>query len=146
FTLVSNGQDILNNDSIPDTEKSDTTSPQKSHTINPADSVNQKNENNNLPAIENTEKSGNVNPTPQFDKKNYGTITEIEKHEQYNPKETITTLKKGNFGKPVKSDKDTSFWNTGALFGLDVNQGTLTNWAAGGDHFSLSLMAKSNIY
>ncbi len=83
---------------------------------------------------------------PKPNKENYGTVTEIKKLEEYNPKETLKTLKKGDFGNPVNLEKDSTRWKTGAFLGLDVNQGTLTNWAAGGDNFSLSLRIKGNIY
>ncbi len=83
---------------------------------------------------------------PKTKKENYGTVTEIKKLEEYNPKETLNALKKGDFGKPVNLEKDSTRWKTGAFFGLDVNQGTLTNWAAGGDNFSLSLRIKGNVY
>jgi hypothetical protein len=44
-------------------------------------------------------------------------------------------------GKTLEKDKnDTTnkIWKTGAIFGLNVSQGSLSNWAAGGDKFSLS--------
>lgn len=83
-------------------------------------------------------------PTPKV--KNYGTVTKIKRIEEYNPKETRTSLEKGNFGKPINYAKDSTHWKTGAFLGLDFSQGTLTNWAAGGDNFSMSLRLKGSIY
>lgn len=37
-------------------------------------------------------------------------------------------------------------WKTGMLYNLAVTQGTLNNWAAGGDDFSLSLASVFNLY
>ncbi|RAJ03996.1 Protein of unknown function (DUF3078) [Chitinophaga skermanii] len=44
-------------------------------------------------------------------------------------------------GKLKTNDKDTTnrLWKKGGTFSLTVNQGSLTNWAAGGDKFSLSI-------
>jgi len=44
-------------------------------------------------------------------------------------------------GKTLEKDKNDTInkiWKTGALFGLNISQGSLSNWAAGGDKFSLS--------
>ena len=98
------------------------------------------------PEEDSTEQAEPPSFVPKRKKQNYGTVTEIKKQEEYNPKETLTSLKGGNFGKPIDYKKDSIKWKNGAFFGLDVNQGTLTNWAAGGDHFSLSLRAHGNIY
>ncbi len=37
-------------------------------------------------------------------------------------------------------------WKTGGTFNLNVNQGALSNWAAGGDKFSLSLTSLLNLF
>ncbi|MEO6488459.1 MAG: DUF3078 domain-containing protein [Ferruginibacter sp.] len=37
-------------------------------------------------------------------------------------------------------------WKTGGVFTLNLNQGSLTNWAAGGDEFSFSLNSYVNLY
>jgi hypothetical protein len=53
--------------------------------------------------------------------------------------ETIKKLK-AESDKPIKKDlKDTSekAWKKGGLFNLNLSQGSLSNWAAGGDKFSL---------
>lgn len=75
---------------------------------------------------------------------NYGTVTQIEKRKDYNPEETLAELKKGNFGKPL-TPKDSLHWKSSGILGLNLSQGSLQNWAAGGDHFSISLGAKANI-
>ncbi len=49
--------------------------------------------------------------------------------------------------KKIKNgEKDTTgrFWKKGVAFGLMFNQGSLTNWAAGGDKLSLSLLGTLN--
>jgi hypothetical protein len=47
-----------------------------------------------------------------------------------------------------KNTADTSkgAWKTGGAFNLNVNQGALSNWAAGGDKFSLSLTSLLNLF
>lgn len=77
---------------------------------------------------------------------NYGTITEIRNLSSYNPNDIITQLKKKTVGKPIKIAKDTVIWKTGGVFGININQGSLQNWAAGGDNFSLALGAKGNFF
>lgn len=77
---------------------------------------------------------------------NHGTITEIEKLNEYKPQEVLKELKKGNFGHPINIAKDTLHWKTGGLFAINLNQGSLTNWAAGGDNFSLSLGMAGNLF
>ncbi len=37
-------------------------------------------------------------------------------------------------------------WKTGALFSLNLAQGSLSNWAAGGDNFSLALTSYINLH
>lgn len=51
--------------------------------------------------------------------------------------------------KTIKKDaKDSVFipWKKGGLFNLNINQGSLNNWAAGGDKFSFSLNAYLNLF
>src|SRR6476659_9193975 len=53
---------------------------------------------------------------------------------------TIKSLQEAA-GKTLEKDKNDTInkiWKTGALFGLNISQGSLSNWAAGGDKFSLS--------
>lgn len=54
---------------------------------------------------------------------------------------TVKGLKKDAERSISKDPKDTvqKQWKTGGNFGLNLNQGTLSNWAAGGDKFSLSV-------
>lgn len=77
---------------------------------------------------------------------NYGTITEIKDLNQYNPQEVLKELKKGKFGHPVDITKDTVNWKKGGVFGTNISQGSLQNWAAGGDHFSMTLGMLVNAY
>lgn len=61
---------------------------------------------------------------------------------------TVTELKKASSATIKKDEKDTSqhVWKTGGLFNLNINQGSLSNWSAGGDKFSFSLNAYLNLY
>lgn len=47
-----------------------------------------------------------------------------------------------------KDPKDTTAktWKLGGLFNLNINQGTQSNWSAGGDKFSFSLNAYLNVF
>lgn len=55
--------------------------------------------------------------------------------------ETVKDLKKASEKTVKKDPADTTAqkWKKGGLFGLNLSQGSLSNWAAGGDDFSLSL-------
>src|SRR5687768_12753157 len=46
------------------------------------------------------------------------------------------------------AEKDTTgrLWKKGGAFGLTFNQGSLTNWAAGGDKLSLSMLATLHVF
>jgi hypothetical protein len=48
----------------------------------------------------------------------------------------------------IKKEADTSSkpWKRGALIGLNISQGSLSNWAAGGDDFSLSANSNINLF
>lgn len=62
--------------------------------------------------------------------------------------ETVKKLKTES-GKAIKKDPaDTSnqLWKSGGLFNLNLSQGSLNNWAAGGDKFSLSLNSILSVY
>ncbi len=51
--------------------------------------------------------------------------------------------------KTIKKDEtDTlqKIWKTGGLYNLSISQGSLSNWAAGGDDFSLSLNSYLSLY
>jgi len=52
-------------------------------------------------------------------------------------------------GKTIKkdaSDTATKTWKKGGIFSINVSQGSLSNWAAGGDNFSLSLNSYVNLF
>ncbi|MGB8192963.1 MAG: DUF3078 domain-containing protein, partial [Chitinophagaceae bacterium] len=57
--------------------------------------------------------------------------------------ETIKKLKSDSENGIKKDAADTTqkTWKTGGALGLNLSQGSLSNWAAGGDEFSLSLNA-----
>lgn len=44
------------------------------------------------------------------------------------------------------SDTATRTWRKGVIYSLNVSQGSLSNWAAGGDNFSLSLNSLLSMY
>jgi Protein of unknown function (DUF3078) len=51
--------------------------------------------------------------------------------------------------RPIKKDEtDTSkkSWKKGGIYSINIGQGSLSNWAAGGDDFSLSINSRLNIY
>jgi hypothetical protein len=56
---------------------------------------------------------------------------------------------KNEASKPITKDpKDTTVktWKTGGLFNLNLNEGSLSNWSAGGDKFSFSVNAYLNVF
>src|SRR5215203_6923946 len=62
--------------------------------------------------------------------------------------ETVKKLK-SDASKDIKKDPaDTipQMWKRGGLYNLTLSQGSLSNWAAGGDDFSLSLNTLLNLY
>ncbi|WP_276502545.1 DUF3078 domain-containing protein [Terrimonas pollutisoli] len=62
--------------------------------------------------------------------------------------ETVKELKKES-EKSIKKDANDTIpktWKKGGLYGLNVSQGSLSNWAAGGDDFSLSLNSVLNLF
>jgi hypothetical protein len=81
-----------------------------------------------------------TNPT------HYGTVTEIKTLDNYNAADVLQELKSGKFGHPIDLTKDSTHWKTGGLLSANINQGSLQNWAAGGDHFSLALGLLGNLY
>ena len=48
----------------------------------------------------------------------------------------------------IKKEEDSTLWNwkKGGVFNLNVAQGSLSNWAAGGDNFSMTLNAYFNYF
>lgn len=61
---------------------------------------------------------------------------------------TIKDLKNEATKSITKDPKDTAkkTWKLGGLFNLNINQGSQSNWSAGGDKFSFSLNAYLNAY
>jgi len=61
---------------------------------------------------------------------------------------TIKDLKKETDKSISKDPNDTipKTWKTGGMFSLNVNQGSLSNWAAGGEKFSFSLNSYLNVF
>lgn len=62
--------------------------------------------------------------------------------------ETIKNLQNEAARGVTKDPNDTipKTWKTGGLFNINLNQGSLTNWAAGGDRYSFSLASIANLY
>jgi hypothetical protein len=60
---------------------------------------------------------------------------------------TVTGLQ-AESGRTIKKEVDTTGkrWRTGGIFNLNLTQGSLSNWAAGGDKFSLSLNTMLSAY
>ena len=61
---------------------------------------------------------------------------------------TVNELKK-EASRDIKKDANDTIprvWKTGGLFNVNINQGSLSNWSAGGDKFSFSLNAYLNLY
>ena len=66
----------------------------------------------------------------------------------YAQDETVKDLKKASEKGIKKDPNDTipKIWKKGGLYGINVSQGSLSNWAAGGDDFSLSLNSVLNLF
>ena len=54
--------------------------------------------------------------------------------------ESLRTIKKDI---PDTANKN---WKTGGIYNISAGQGSLSNWAAGGDDFSFSLATSLNLY
>jgi len=61
---------------------------------------------------------------------------------------TVKDLKNEAAKSVAKDPKDTASktWKLGGLFNLNINQGSQSNWSAGGDKFSFSLNAYLNVF
>ncbi len=59
----------------------------------------------------------------------------------------ITSLKKES-ERTIKKDEDTSgkLWRKGGIYGINISQGSLSNWAAGGDNFSFSVNSLLSLF
>lgn len=62
--------------------------------------------------------------------------------------ETVSNLKKDADRSIKKDENDTTqkTWKTGGIYNINLSQGSLSNWAAGGDEFSLSLNSLLSVY
>jgi len=62
--------------------------------------------------------------------------------------ETVKNLKKDSERQITKDPNDTisKVWKTGGFVGLNAAQGSLSNWAAGGDKFSLAINGNLSTY
>jgi hypothetical protein len=62
--------------------------------------------------------------------------------------ETISNLRKESEKNIKKDVADTAkkIWKKGGLYNINISQGSLNNWAAGGDDFSLSINSMLNIF
>ena len=60
---------------------------------------------------------------------------------------TVKSLSK-DAGVPIKKEEDTlnRVWRHGGLYNLTVSQGSLSNWAAGGDDFSFAVTSILNLF
>ena len=62
--------------------------------------------------------------------------------------ETVKELKNAS-GRTIKKDPNDTIpktWKKGGLYGINVSQGSLSNWAAGGEDFSLSLNSVLSLF
>jgi Protein of unknown function (DUF3078) len=62
--------------------------------------------------------------------------------------EKVKGLRSESDRKIAKDPNDTipKLWRTGGLYSLNLSQGSLSNWAAGGEDFSLALNSLLNLY
>jgi hypothetical protein len=62
--------------------------------------------------------------------------------------QTVKDLKKSSEKTISKDPNDTiqKTWKKGGLYGINISQGSLSNWAAGGDDFSLSVNSVLNLF
>lgn len=66
----------------------------------------------------------------------------------YAQDETVKDLKKSSEKTITKDPNDTipKIWKKGGLYGINISQGSLSNWAAGGDDFSLSINSVLSLF
>jgi hypothetical protein len=62
--------------------------------------------------------------------------------------ETVKKLRSESERKVTKDPNDTipKSWRTGGMYSLNLSQGSLSNWAAGGEDFSLALSSVLNLH
>lgn len=60
----------------------------------------------------------------------------------------VVTKLRSETSRTIKKEEDTTKWNwkRGGVFNLNVAQGSLSNWAAGGDNFSMTLNGYFNYF
>lgn len=67
-----------------------------------------------------------------------------------NAQDILVNTLKNEIYRPIKKDKDKDSinwqWKRGGLFNFSLSQGSLSNWAAGGDNFSLALSSYFNYF
>ena len=66
----------------------------------------------------------------------------------YAQDETVKELRKAS-EKTIKKDPNDTIpknWKKGGSYGINISQGSLSNWAAGGDDFSLSVNSVLNLF
>lgn len=62
---------------------------------------------------------------------------------------TVSKMRDDAAGKAIAKDPNDTIpltWKKGGLFSININQGALSNWAAGGDKSSLSVASLVNLY
>lgn len=61
--------------------------------------------------------------------------------------ETVRQLQ-AEADKKIEKEEDTTgkIWRVGGMYNINLSQGSLSNWAAGGDNFSLSLNSILNVF
>jgi hypothetical protein len=66
----------------------------------------------------------------------------------YAQDETVKELKKSSEKTIAKDPNDTipKTWKKGGLYGINISQGSLSNWAAGGEDFSLSVNSVLSLF
>ncbi|MFT3823401.1 MAG: DUF3078 domain-containing protein [Chitinophagaceae bacterium] len=64
----------------------------------------------------------------------------------YSQDRTIQNLRSESSRQVRKDAADSAVWKLGGLYNLNFNQGALSNWAAGGDNFSMSLTSLLNAF
>ena len=60
--------------------------------------------------------------------------------------ETVKKLRDDASRNITKDPADSLTWRKGGLYGINISQGSLSNWAAGGDDFSLSVNSVLNLF
>jgi hypothetical protein len=65
-----------------------------------------------------------------------------------NAQELVVNKIKSELARNVKKDTDTSFynWKQGGSYNFNLSQSSLSNWAAGGDNFNMSLNSYFNYF